>query len=611
MKAVSTNPSRRKAGLGDALPVFLGHWDVHVYLLPCLAMLGLTAWLQPGPSGLLWFLAGWLVFLPQEYLSHVFILHVPFRKEWKGTWFYRLLYRMHYGHHDHPKRFDLMFIPLWLTLPLAAANGIAFRMLFQDPFTLMMLMSGLFAGYLFFEWSHLFCHLPYQPRTRIGKRIRNRHAWHHHRNETRWFSVSWPALPFDSLGGTEGRTDTVPVSPSARFLGLDETDPRIAACRSRFAHQSSGTLECSRLWLSQGVAKDRQADYRGAGADSGEDSGAGHETEPEAETETATRALSTIRRGWAVDAAEKDGLLRLAQPQGGRFSLWAAGHFAVWAGCLVAIPFVGHPLLLAAIAIVMANQLHALTILQHDCGHGSAYRSKALNLWVGRFLSFFIFLPYSAFQEVHKWHHWFLGDPERDPDEWYYAGGPRQLWFREMLFMPYFILVPLVRYGAEVRNRVLRELFAHMVLWSLSVGILWWAGRYDMLLWGVLLPMAGLAFIISPISRGYEHYPLAGMPRGHKDRLDLHKNSVTITGRIYGFLWVNITYHVEHHLFPRIPFFALPEAHRIIGKSNDYLTAAFPLQSLKAQSGSTAPYNDTDADSTPTGHSAFQKEVAQ
>lgn len=589
MEAVSTNASRRKAGLSDALPVFLGHWDVYVYLLPCLAMAGLTAWLQPRPAGLLWFLAGWLVFLPQEYLSHVFILHFPFRKQWKNSRFnrllYRMLYRMHYGHHDHPKRFDLMFIPLWLTLPLAAANGIAFRLLFQDPFTLMMLMSGLFAGYLFFEWSHLFCHLPYQPRTRIGKRIRNRHAWHHHRNETRWFSVSWPALPFDSLGGTEGRTDTVPVSPHARYLGLDESDPRIAACRARFAHQSTGTLECSSLWLVQGTPKD-----------------------PEADPDSGNPALSSIRRGWAVDAADKGGLLRLSQPQGGRFTLWAAGHFAVWAGCLAAIPFVGHPLLLAAIAIVMANQLHALTILQHDCGHGSAYRSKALNLWVGRFLSFFIFLPYSAFQEVHKWHHWFLGDPERDPDEWYYAGGPRQLWFREMLFMPYFILVPLVRYGAEVRNRVLRELFAHVALWSLAVGMLAWAGRYDMLLWGVLLPMAGLALIISPISRGYEHYPLAAMPRGHKDRLDLHKNSVTITGRIFGFLWVNITYHVEHHLFPRIPFFALPEAHRIIGKRNDYLTAAFPLQSLKAQGG---PAAAPDPDSTPAGHSVFQKEVAQ
>jgi hypothetical protein len=159
------------------------------------------------------------------------------------------MYRMHYGHHDHPKRFDLMFIPVWLTLPLAVANWVAFTFLTRDPSARLMLLAGLFAGYLFFEWSHLFCHLPYQPRTRLGKRIRNRHAWHHHRNEGRWFSVSGPALPLDRLAGTSGSTDSVPVSPSARFLGMDEADPRIAACRARFAGRSSGTLEASRLWI--------------------------------------------------------------------------------------------------------------------------------------------------------------------------------------------------------------------------------------------------------------------------------------------------------------------------------------------------------------------------
>jgi beta-carotene hydroxylase len=292
--------------------------------------------------------------------------------------------------------------------------------------------------------------------------------------------------------------------------------------------------------------------------------------------------LAPIRRGWAVDASDKEALLRLEQPAPLRFTAWAAFHFAVYAAGIAAIPLLSHPLALAAVAVLLANQLHALTILQHDCGHGSAYASKGLNLWVGRFFAFFIFLPFTAFQEVHKWHHWFLGDPERDPDEWYYAGGPRQLWFREMLFMPYFTIVPLLRYGASVRYRVLRELFVHVAVWSALVMLLARAGRYDILIWGVLAPMAGLAFVISPISRGFEHFPLTGMPRGHRDRQDLHKNSVTLTSPVLGFLWVNITFHVEHHLFPRMPFFALPAAHRILRKRNAYLVTDLPLRRLAA-----------------------------
>jgi beta-carotene hydroxylase len=291
-------------------------------------------------------------------------------------------------------------------------------------------------------------------------------------------------------------------------------------------------------------------------------------------------AYEPCRRGWFVGLSEKAALLRLEKPDGLRFTVWTFFHFGVYAAGLTALPWLSPWWAKAAVALVLANQLHALTILQHDCGHGSAYASKHANLWVGRFLSFFIFLPFTAFQEVHKWHHWFLGDPKRDPDEWYYAGGPRQLWFREMLFMPYFTVLPLFRYGAEVRRRVLSELIAHIVLWSAGLFWLFRLERFDILIWGLAIPMAGLALVISPISRGFEHFPLALMPQGVKERLDLHKNSVTITSRTFGFLWANITFHVEHHLFPRIPFFALPQAYRILSKQNKYLVTRFPLQSI-------------------------------
>jgi 4-hydroxysphinganine ceramide fatty acyl 2-hydroxylase len=254
MKSAASH-AKRLPRLRDALPVYLSHPDNLIYLLPCLGMVAYTALNQPNPIYALWFLAGWFAFLPQEYLSHVFILHFPMPASWKSEWFYRQMYRMHYGHHDFPKRFDLMFIPLWLTLPLAVANWVAFTWITQDPHARLMLLAGLFAGYLFFEWSHLFCHLPYQPRTRLGKSIRNRHAWHHHRNEKHWYSVSWPAIPLDAMGRTSGTLDQVSVSPSARFLGVNPSDPRILACRSRFESRSSGNLECSDLWLK--LAKER------------------------------------------------------------------------------------------------------------------------------------------------------------------------------------------------------------------------------------------------------------------------------------------------------------------------------------------------------------------
>jgi fatty acid desaturase len=103
------------------------------------------------------------------------------------------------------------------------------------------------------------------------------------------------------------------------------------------------------------------------------------------------------------------------------------------------------------LSLLLANQLHAITVLQHDCGHGSAYKSSIANLWVGRFLAWFIFMPYTTFTVIHRRHHVYLGDPKKDPDEWFYAGG--RLWLlREVTFVPYFTLRSLVDFGRDVRG---------------------------------------------------------------------------------------------------------------------------------------------------------------
>jgi hypothetical protein len=244
-----TPGARASASLGKAFRQFLGHGDNLIYLVPCLLGIAFVAVRDPRPLNLLWFLAGWAFFLPQEYLSHIYILHFPIPKSWGGYKFYRLMYRLHYGHHDFPKRFDLMFIPVWLTLPLAFGNMAVFRLVTADPYVWTALTAGLFAGYLFFEWSHLFCHIPYQPKTRAGKSIRTKHTWHHHRNEKYWYAVSFPVHPFDGVFRTGGDSKRVPVTQAARLLGKAEGDPHLDQARSDFASRSNGRLDCSNLWL--------------------------------------------------------------------------------------------------------------------------------------------------------------------------------------------------------------------------------------------------------------------------------------------------------------------------------------------------------------------------
>ena len=50
-----------------------------------------------------------------------------------------------------------------------------------------------------------------------------------------------------------------------------------------------------------------------------------------------------------------------------------------------------------------------------------------------------------------------------------------------------------------------------------------------------------------------------------EDALDHRLNSRTIyMNALFRFLYLNMNYHLEHHMFPMVPYHALPKLHRLI-----------------------------------------------
>lgn len=281
-----------------------------------------------------------------------------------------------------------------------------------------------------------------------------------------------------------------------------------------------------------------------------------------------------------------DRILRLGSPDGGVFSAWMFGHMFVWVMLFTAVGWLDSLPLQILISVLLGNQLHAFTVLQHECGHGSAYRSARKNLWVGRMLAWFIFMPFTTFTELHKIHHRHLGDPEKDPDEWFYAGGAVWVYMREMLFLPKFVYLSLTtKVPPHARRQVLYELIFNVVSWAVLTVVMIISGNLTLLLLGFFVPMLILALIINPISRGYEHFPMSRLNPTDAERTNLMHNTVTVTGKAWGILWANINYHVEHHVYPRVPFYRLPELHDIL-KENKYRLSSFPLQSLEEKNHS-------------------------
>mgnify|MGYP000406759318 CR=1 FL=1 len=77
---------------------------------------------------------------------------------------------------------------------------------------------------------------------------------------------------------------------------------------------------------------------------------------------------------------------------------------ALWVAAWLAYSF-GFWWLSLLIAIPASGFLVRLFMIQHDCGHGSFFRNKHANDWVGRVLGVLTMTPYDFWRRTHAVHH--------------------------------------------------------------------------------------------------------------------------------------------------------------------------------------------------------------
>ncbi|WP_298255070.1 sterol desaturase family protein [Bradyrhizobium sp.] len=141
-------------------------------------------------------LLGALLFYLSEYGMHRFAFHAP-PLPWPML--RKLQHRLHYDHHVEPNRLDLLFLPLWFLVPNLAVATVLVALVFGAEPSLSALF-GMMLAILHYEWVHYVAHIPYRPRTRFGRWIKQYHLRHHFVSEKHWFGVSNPSL--DSVFGT-------------------------------------------------------------------------------------------------------------------------------------------------------------------------------------------------------------------------------------------------------------------------------------------------------------------------------------------------------------------------------------------------------------------------
>lgn len=79
--------------------------------------------------------------------------------------------------------------------------------------------------------------------------------------------------------------------------------------------------------------------------------------------------------------------------------MWAALDLGYWLVLLLAVP--------------AAGLLVRLFMIQHDCGHGSFFRSRLANDWTGRIIGVLTLTPYGFWRRTHALHHASSGNLDR------------------------------------------------------------------------------------------------------------------------------------------------------------------------------------------------------
>ena len=170
--------------------------------------LGVAALLVAGIAGVtplspVEIVLGAVLFYLSEYGMHRFAFHAP-----PAPWpFVRgLQRRLHYDHHVEP---------LWFLAPNLAATAVLVAVVLGTP-AVASVMLGVMLAILHYEWVHYVAHVPYQPRTRFGRWMKQYHLRHHFISEKEWFGVSNPSL--DVVFGTFRDPKTALRSATTRKL---------------------------------------------------------------------------------------------------------------------------------------------------------------------------------------------------------------------------------------------------------------------------------------------------------------------------------------------------------------------------------------------------------
>ena len=217
----------------------------------------------------------------------------------------------------------------------------------------------------------------------------------------------------------------------------------------------------------------------------------------------------------------------------------------------------------------------------HECGHRTAFRSRRANDVVYHLASFMDLREPVSWRWSHHRHHADTIIVGRDAEIAY----QRPIRFWKILLELFAVLSAwseAKKYGHNVLGRLSPDAADYVPPRDAARAVFW--GRVHVAVWTTVI-------IWSVASRSLLPLALVGLPSFYgrwllvvfgttqhaglaEDVLDHRLNTRSVhMNPVSRFLYLNMNYHLEHHMFPSVPYHALPKLHALV---KDDLPEAFP-----------------------------------
>ena len=208
----------------------------------------------------------------------------------------------------------------------------------------------------------------------------------------------------------------------------------------------------------------------------------------------------------------------------------------------------------------------------HECGHGTAFRTRHYNQWLYQIACFCMIRNPTVWRWSHARHHTDTIIVGRDPEiqamrppaivtiTLNFLGIPDAIRGWAMMLRNALGIIDsddLTYIPTQEQAKVVRVARIWVLIYAITIALALWFSS--------LLP---LMIIGLPRLYGAWHHVLTGLLQhaGLADNVSDHRlNSRTILlNPVSRFIYWNMNYHIEHHMFPMVPYHQLPRLHKMI-----------------------------------------------